>query len=120
MGGGLAGRKLKNQTEVLIAAAAYSASFQTQQSWLSAQFDDILLVCNCTAVAGGGTATISYQVSLDGGTTWVTLATMTVVTGAGVTTKAIASPIGSLARLDVAIAGTSVTFELRADYHLSG
>lgn len=112
--------KVKSQIEVLIPAAAYSASFQTEKSGLCAQFDDVILVANCSAVAGAGTATVNYQISLDGGTTWVTIDSMAVITGAGVTVKRIAAPIGQLYRLDVAITGTSVTFDVRADFGIRG
>ena len=120
MGAVLAGRKLKNQSEVFVAAAAYSASFQTTASGLCAQWDAAILVANCTAVAGGGTAAVKYQISLDGGTTWADVASMASITGAGVTILRISPPIGSLFRLDVAITGTSVTFEVRIDFSLTG
>lgn len=116
----MGGRKVKNQYEVLIAAAQRTTSFQTLGNGLAAQFDDVLLVCNCTAVAGGGAVVIAYQVSLDGGTNWVTVDSMTAVSGAGVTAKRITAPIGPFFRLDCAVSGTSIDFEVRGNFHLAG
>ncbi len=129
MGHGTTGSKVKSQIEVLVPAAAYAASFQVppstasgraRGSGLCAQFDDVILVANCTAVAGGGTATVNYQISLDDGDAWVTVDSMAAINGAGVTVKRIAAPIGQFYRLDVAITGTSVTFEVRADFGIRG
>ena len=119
----LSGRKVKSQVETIFAAAARSASAQSIGSGLSAQFDDVIFVCNTTAASGTPSMDLVYQISLDGGVTWVDLVTIgTPVTGVGVMSARISAPIGHFFRVDARISGgtPSLTFSLIGDFGIRG
>src|SRR5258706_12805095 len=129
MGRGTTGSKVKSQIEILAPQASCSASFQTQGRGPCAAFDDgILAVLTGTAV-GGATVQVNYQISLDyylpsGAVNptpnWATVDSSPVISTAVLTLKRIAAPIGQVYRLDVAITGTSIPLEIRADFGIRG
>jgi hypothetical protein len=118
------GRKVKSQVEVILASAARAASAQSIGSGLAAQFDDVIFVCDVTAISGVAAALeLVYQISLDAGTTWVDLGAIgTPMTATGTMAARMTAPIGHFFRVDARITGTtpSVTFSLLADFGIRG
>lgn len=96
----------------VVPSAARTTSSQTPGATTPENFDDVIIQVICTAASGGGTVTVSYQVSLDEGTTWTTVDSVAAVNAPGSAIKRINAPLGQLYRLDLAIAGTTITFEV--------
>jgi hypothetical protein len=101
-----------------IPSAARTATFNHDLEGLAKDWDEMALYVNCTAASGTTpTLDISYQTTMDGGTTWFTHTSFTQLTTTGTEKKVIAAPIGVDSRILCTIGGTtpSFTFSVAAE-----
>lgn len=102
----------------VIPSAARTTTFNHDLEGLAKDYEEMVLYVNCTAVSGTTpTLDISYETTMDGGTTWFTHTSLTQLTATGTERKVIPAPIGIESRILCTIGGTtpSFTFSVAAE-----
>lgn len=103
------------QTITVLASAARTATGTADIGDAVASFDTVDVFIDVTAVSGTSpTMTVTYQSSVDGGTTWFDGVASTAITATGRQVLSITSKVGSRARLSYVIGGTTPSFTFSA------
>jgi hypothetical protein len=105
------------------ASAAKTASGVIELDYNPDEYDSVDLYINVTAVSGTTPSmTLTYQTSVDDGTTYFDGTATAAISTVSKTVLSITSKLGSKARLSYAISGTtpSFTFSVIAQYRRTG
>lgn len=101
------------RTLTLLASAARTAS-GTATVDAASEYDSVDIYLDVTAVSGTSPSmTVTYQTSMDGGTTWFDVTAGAAITAAGKQAINVSRP-GAMGRISYAITGTTPSFTFSA------
>lgn len=103
------------RTVTLLSSAARTASGTAGLDSMVAEFDSVDIFIDATAVSGTSpTMTVTYQASVDGGTTWFDVSSGAAITAVGKQVINVPSKLGVQGRVSYAIGGTTPSFTFSA------
>lgn len=99
----------KSRVYTALASAARTASGNSGAIGVVENFDELLVVLSVTAASPSDTLDVAYQVSPDGGTTWVTHTAFSQVATTGESLLKLEN-VGTLGRIAYTIGGSDPNF----------
>lgn len=103
------------RTTTILASAARTTSATADIGAVVSEFDTLDIFIDVTAVTGTTPSmTVTYQASVDGGTTWFDGPASTAITAAGRQVLNVPNKLGALGRISYAITGTTPSFTFSA------
>ena len=111
------------RTITILSSAARAASGTADIGGIASEFDSADIFIDVTAASGTSPSlTVTYQASVDGGTTWFDVTSGAALTAVGKQIINVPSKLGAMGRLSYVISGTtpSFTFSALAQFRRSG